>query len=104
MEAIRKVPLLLSQHRCLLPEDELRERKLSPQKVMDFNHKKEIVEILQLKYPLFESYRKPKSWYLRDVQNMTFIYLKWMEKHRFDVFSPALQGEPPFLALRMALS
>lgn len=104
MEAIRKVPLLLSQHRCLLPEDELRERKLSPQKVMDFNHKKEIVEILQLKYPLFESYRKPKSWFLRDVQNMTFIYLKWMKKHRFDVFSSALQGEPPFLALRMALS
>lgn len=104
LDAIRTVPLLLSQHRCLLPEDELRERKLSPQKIMDFNHKEEIVEILKLKYPLFSAYRKPESWFLRHQQSLTFIYLNWMKKHGFDVFSPVLQTKPPFLALRLALS
>ena len=104
LEAIRSVPLLLSQGRCLLPEDELIERKLSPRKILDFNHKKEIVEILQLKYPLFTPYRKPQSWFLRHEQRMTFIYLKWLAKHKFDVFSPVLQTAPPFLGLRLAVS
>lgn len=104
VETMRSVPLLLSQHRCFLPEDELRERRLSPQKVMDFNHKEEIVDILKSKYPLFELYRNPESWFLRHQQRITFIYLKWMRKHGFDVFLPVLQTQPPFLALRVALS
>lgn len=104
LEAIRSVPLLLSQHRCLLPEDELLERKLSPQKIMDYNHKKDVIEILELKYPLFVPYRKPQSWFLRHGQRMTFIYLKWLKKKRFDVFSPVLQTQPPFLGLRLALT
>lgn len=103
LEAIRSVPLLLSQHRCLLPEDELRAKMLSPQKIMNFNHKKEIIEILELKYSLFSAYRKPESWFLRHQQRMTFMYLKWLAKHKFDVFSPVLQASPPFLALRLAL-
>jgi phytoene/squalene synthetase len=104
LDAIRSVPLLLSQHRCILPEDELQKRKLSPQKIMDFNHKAEILEILELKYSFFSPYRKPESWFLRHQQAMTFIYLKWLAKNKFDVFSPKMQTSPPFLGLRVALS
>jgi NADH dehydrogenase [ubiquinone] 1 alpha subcomplex assembly factor 6 len=103
MEAIRGVPLLLSQRRCLLPEDELMARDLSPQKIMDFNHKADILEILQLKQSLFSAYRKPESRFLKRQQRMTFIYLDRLTKNNFDVFLSEMQFPPPFLALRVAL-
>ena len=104
MEAIRAVPLLLSQRRCLLPEDELKARNLSPQKIIDSNYKDEILEILKLKYPLFDSYRKPESRFLALQQRITFIYLEKLAKNNFDVFLSIMQTQPPFLALRLAFS
>lgn len=104
MEAMRSVPQLLAQHRSLLPEDELTAKNLNTKKIIDHNHKKEVVDILLSKYPLFVPYRKPESWYLRNQQRLTFIYLKWLAKNNFDVFLPKMQSQPPFLALRLAAS
>ncbi len=100
-EAIRNVPLLLSQGRCLLPQDMLNEKNLTSKKIIDFNYKTEIVEILQLMHAKIESYRKPDSAYLSRMQRMTFIYLDRFEKNGMNVFMPIMQTPPPFLALRM---
>lgn len=102
-EAMRSVPLLLSQGRCLLPEDMVIAKNLTSKKIIDFNHQKEISEILELMYPLFDSYRKPKSRLLAIQQRMTFIYLDKMKKYRFDMFLPEMQLPPAFFALRLAL-
>lgn len=104
VETIRGVPLMLSQRRCLLPEDELRMKNTSPQKIMDFNHKSEILEILKEKFSLFLPYRNPESRFLKRMQGMMFIYLDRLAKNNFDVFLPAMQAQAPFLALRLTVA
>jgi len=103
-EAIRAVPLLLSQGRCLIPQEMLEEKNLTPKKIIDFNHKKEIIEILKLMYPLLLPYRKCDSRLLALQQRMSSIYLDRFEKCGMDVFLPKMQAPPPFLALRLAFS
>lgn len=101
LEAIRSVPLLLAQGRCLIPQNMLNKKNLTPKKIIDFNYKTEIIEILQLMRAQIESYRKPDSIYLSRMQRITSIYLDRFEKNGMNIFLPIMQTPPPFLALRM---
>lgn len=102
-EAIRSVPLMLSQGRCYLPQDVLMAKNLDTKKVIQTNATKEIAEIIKEISWLIAPYRKPESRYLKLHQRMTSIYLKNLAKNNFDVFSADFQVTPPLLALRLAL-
>ncbi len=104
LRLIRSVPYMLSHRRCLLPQDALISLNLTPQKLFDFNHKSEIIQILQLIQPLTDSYRKPKNVTLRKLLKFSQIYLKQLRKYEFDVFRAECQAEPPFLALRLLMA
>jgi NADH dehydrogenase [ubiquinone] 1 alpha subcomplex assembly factor 6 len=101
---LRSVPYMLMNRRCFLPELLLKEKNLSPQKLFDYNHKGEIVDVVKEIAVTIDAYRKPKSKLLKIQQKMSSIYLKQMQKDAFDVFSASVQSEPPFFALRLALS
>ncbi len=103
LEIIRSVPLMLSRHRCLLPRDMLALKNLSPQKIIDFNYKTEILEIVKTIVLTVQPYRKPKTRYLKYFQKMNNIYLKQIIKNDFDVFASSVQVQPAFMAVRMAL-
>lgn len=100
---IRSVPDMLSRRRCYLPEEMLIEKKLNAQKIIDFNYKAEIVDIVQRLCGLITPYKNPQSRFLQKQQRMTFIYLNKLKKESFDVFAPRMQLPPPFLALRLML-
>jgi len=102
-ESLRAVPHLLSQGRVMLPDDLLRAKNLSPQKILDFNHKQEIVEIIGAIINTISPYRNPKSRFLKIQQRMAQIYLERLKKNNFDVFSAKMQLNPPLLELRLAL-
>ena len=102
-EAMRSVPYMLAERRCLLPRDFLSVQNLSPEKIIDYNHKAEILHVLELMYPFFDSYRKCDSAFLSRMQKMTFIYLDQLKKSGFDVFSLKMRTQPPFLALRLMM-
>ena len=104
IEAVRAVPLMLRQRRCLLPDDLLRAKNLSPQKIWDFNHKEEIVEIVEKILECVTPYRNPESRFLKIQQAMTLIYLNKIRKIDFDVFSVAMQVPPALFALRLTLT
>lgn len=101
VQIIRGVPLMLSHRQCLLPQDLLVRENLTPQKIIDFNHQKEIAEIAKDVVSCVAPYRKPNSQFLRKMQRMTNIYLKQLGKNNFDVFCAELRLPPPFLALRL---
>jgi NADH dehydrogenase [ubiquinone] 1 alpha subcomplex assembly factor 6 len=103
MNIVRSVPFMLAQHRCYLPSDLLAQKSLTPQKIIDFNHQKEIVDVIKTIVSSIHTYRKPQSAFLHRMQRMTNIYLKHLEKNGFNVFSPNFQALPPFLAFRLAL-
>lgn len=100
-EAIRSVPKMLSDRRCLLPTDLLAAKKLSPQKIIDFNHKAEIIDVIKVLVSAIGPYRKPESCFLKIQQAMSCIYLEKIKKNRYDVFAPEMQVPPSFLALRL---
>lgn len=104
LSLMRNVPFMLGQGRCILPEDVLKAKNLTPKKVIENNHQQEIVELVELMLSPFDSYRKPGSRFLNVQQRMTLILLKHMAKHHFNVFSPKVQLPPPFFAARLALS
>lgn len=104
LEAIRGVPLLLTERRFYLPQDWIREKNLTVQNVIDSNCKAEIVDLLKRAHSLISPYRKPESRFLALTQRMVSIWLDKIEKLDFDVFRPEMQVEPPFFALRLALS
>lgn len=104
IEAIRSVPLLLSQGRCLLPEDILREINLTPQKIIDHDCKQDVIAVLSALAENIASYRKPETAFLRKQQKLCSIYLQRLRKTGFDVFSPMALVPPPFLALRLSLT
>lgn len=103
LEIIRSVPLMLSHHRCFLPRDMLAAKNLSPQKIMDFNHKDKILEIVKTIALSVRPYRKPKTRYLKYLQRMNDIHLKKLRKNNFDVFLSTMQMQPAFMAVRMSL-
>ncbi len=103
-EAIRSVPKMLSDRRCLLPYDLLATKNVTPQKIIDFNHKAEIVDVIKVLVSAIESYRKPESRLLKIQQTMSRIYLDKITKIGYDIFAPEMQVPPPFLALRLWLS
>jgi NADH dehydrogenase [ubiquinone] 1 alpha subcomplex assembly factor 6 len=102
-EVMRSVPYMLSQARCYLPQDHLTAKNLTPRKIIDFNHQKEISDIVKEISALIAPYRKPISRLLDRHQRMMLIYLKNLAKNKFDVFSADFQVPPPLLALRLAL-
>ncbi len=104
MEAVRGVPLSLSQRRCLIPSDLLLEKNLTPQKIMDFDYKQDVSQLVSQMAESIDSYRKPKSALLRRQQAMANIYLKKMKNKHFDAFLGQATLPPPFLALRLLLS
>lgn len=104
VEVLRRVPLDLSQRRCLLPEDLLRKNNSSPVKVIDFDEKQTIEAVSSSIFESIDTYQKPRSRFLRKQQAISSIYMKYIEKINFDLFSPRAEVSPPFLALKVALS
>lgn len=101
LSLMRNVPFMLKNRRCLLPGDSLTAKNLSPQKLYDFNQKEGIIEVIQGVFSPFDSYRKSNSSFLSRLSKLSSIYFIQLKKSGFDVFSPALQKKPPFLALRL---
>lgn len=101
---IRSVPYMLSRRRCYLPLDLLESKNLTPAKIIDFNHKDDIIDVLKILVRSIEAYRKPQSAFLHKCQALSMIYLKYFGKNGFDVFSSQGQTLPPFLAARLWLS
>ncbi len=102
-QAIRSVPLMLARGQCLLPADMLARKNLTPQKIIDFNCKQEIVDVIEELIRGIESYRKPGNRFLALQQRQALIWLEYIKKNDFDVFSARAQLSPPFLALRLWL-
>ena len=101
---LRSVPYMLMHRRCYLPDAMLKDRDLSVQKLFDFNHKEEIIEVVQIVHNLIVPFEKPQSQLLKVQQRMSDIYLNQIKQSGFDVFSASVQREPLFFALRLALS
>ncbi len=104
IEVVRSVPLMLAEGRCYLPEDLLVKKNLTPKKIMDFNHKAEIIDVIKTLIKGIEPCRKPDSRFLKISQTMMHSYLNKLSKNDFDVFSAESQIPPSFLALRLWLS
>ncbi len=104
LEVLRDVPLRLSERRFYLPRAWLAEENLTPERVMDFNHKQDVITLVERAVTTIEPYRKPKSPFLERTQRMTFIYLDKIRKLNFNVFDAKMQAPPPFIALRIALN
>ncbi|PZQ44840.1 MAG: hypothetical protein DI551_09240, partial [Micavibrio aeruginosavorus] len=79
-------------------------KNLTSKKIIDFNHKSEVIDILHSIYPLFDSYRKPESRMMALTQRIAFIWLDRIEKNNFDVFSAKMQVPPAFFGLRLLLA
>ncbi|HEU4837972.1 MAG TPA: squalene/phytoene synthase family protein [Micavibrio sp.] len=103
-EILRSVPLRLSERRFYLPRQWLDEKDLTPECVIDFNYKQELVQCIERAISSIAPYRKPKSRFLALTQRLTFIYLDKIKKCGFDVFDSKMRTPPAFLALRLALS
>lgn len=101
-ECIRSVPKMLSNRRCFIPESLLMERSLTPQKIIDFNHKREVVQAVETMCEMIKPYNLPKNHFMKRQQRIAFMYLKKLKNNDFDVFSPSMQTPPAFLALRLA--
>ncbi len=104
VEVLRRVPLDLSQRRCLLPEDLLREKNITPAKIIDFDEKQVVIDVSSSVFESIDTCQKSQSRFLRKQQSVSNIYLKYIKKIDFDVFSPRAAVPPPFLALKVALS
>ncbi len=102
-ESIRAVPYMLSQGRVMLPDDLMLAKNLSAQKILDFNHKTEILEIVASISNTISPYRNPKTRFLKLQERMAWIYLNRLKKNNFDVFSSKMHINAPFLELRLAL-
>ena len=102
-EVLRNVPLRLAERRFYLPRAWLAEDGLTPERIMDFNHKQDVIGFVERAVTMIEPYRKPESRFLERTQRLTFIYLDKIRKLNFDVFDAKIQAPPPFLALRIAL-
>ncbi len=103
LEVLRAVPLRLSERRFYLPRVWLSDKNLTPERLMDFDHKQDVIGFVQHASELIAPYRKPESRFLAQTQRLTFIYLDRMKKLEFDVFGAKNQTPPNFLALRLAL-
>lgn len=103
LEVLRSVPLRLSERRFYLPGQWLDEKGLTISRVMDFNHKQELVEFVERAISAIASYRKPESRFLALTQRLTFIYLDKIKKYGFNAFDEKMRTPPAFLALRLAL-
>lgn len=103
LDVLRSVPLHLSERRFYLPTQWLADKNLTVARVIDFNHKQDVIELIECVASSIAPYRKPKSRFLSLVQRLTFIYLDKLKKQEFDVFSARNRVAPPFLALRLAL-
>lgn len=101
---IRSVPNMLLNRRCYLPEDMLIEKKLTIQKVIDFNHKEQVIDVVKNVIQLMDRQKIAENSFLRLEQKMTSIYLKKLKNLLFDVFSPEFQSQPYFFAFRLMLS
>lgn len=103
LQIMRAIPTLLAQRRCYLPQDILISMGLTPQKIIDINHKKEVIEVLKLIQPTAILNQKANSTLLRKFSAFNQIMLNHLRKNGFDVFSAKGQAFPAFLALKLAL-
>lgn len=104
VEMMRRVPLYFSQRRCLLPEDLLRQQNITPSRVIDFDEKQVVINVISSVFDYIDTYQKPRSAFLRKQRSILIIYLKYIRNLGFDVFSPRAAVSPPFLALKVAFS
>lgn len=100
---LRNVPLHLSERRCYLPRALLGEKNLTPERVMDFNHKQDVIGIVEHIASAIAPFRKPESRWLALLQRSTSMRLNKIRKLHFDVFDAKMQTPPAFVALRLAL-
>lgn len=103
-ECIRSVPKMLSKQRCYIPESLLDKYSLNSKKIIDFNYKKEIVDVIKTMCESLDEPFSAENLFLKRQQAIISIYLKKFKKINFDIFSPEMKMLPPFYALRLALT
>ncbi len=101
---IRGVPYALSRGQNYLPEDMLNDMGLSSQKIIDYNHKEQIVEVIKTLFSHLGEQKRPKNKFLYMMQKITDIHLNKIRKNQFDVFLPVMHVLPSFFALRLWLA
>ena len=105
---IRSVPYMLLQGRVLLPSQVLQEFNLNEKKLIDFNEKEKLPQIIKCivedkKYFQNDSCGKNKPKFMRKISHMTAIYKSQLSSVEYDVFNPRMGVTPKFMALRLWL-
>jgi phytoene/squalene synthetase len=101
LHIIRNVPVTLGQGRCYLPEDLIVAQGLTPQKIINSNHKEDVIKILLDITILNICIRYDNCHFFNKILAFNCIYLKFLMKNGFDVFSAKVQAGPPFFAVRL---
>lgn len=102
---LRAVPYMLSQGRVMLPSDVLKENDLSEKKILDFNKKEDLVEIIKILVSKLNEFQNDqlliKSRFIHKLKVLTDIQEKHLLKFNGDVFDPKFQQGAPFKALKL---
>jgi len=107
--AIRAVPYMLKYGQVLLPQDLMAAQGITAQKIIDFNKKAEIIEVIKellgQVQTLQNQFRNDDmlitSPYLRRLKQLSDHYAAKLAKFDGDVFNPAFHRPEPLLPLKL---
>lgn len=101
---LRAIPFHASQRRCYLPEELMKRHGVSLRQLHDFLKPEEGLKALVKEISAhFVGGIKTRNRFLRATQKLAGLYLKQIEKARYDVFDPRLKIPPAFKELRVFL-
>lgn len=101
MKLLRAVPKHIAQSRSFLPDDLMLECGVSLQKILDFNHKENLPDVVSQVIKVFSPHRNAQSRFVKGMQILTDMHRRHVERYAYDVFHPGLTQPPPFMALRL---
>ncbi len=101
IKLLRAVPKHIAQSRSFLPDDLMSEGGISLQKILDFNQKENLPQVISKIIHSILPHRNTQSRFLKGVRLLTNMHRRQIERYGYDIFHPALTQPPPFMALRL---
>lgn len=101
IKLLRAVPKHMAQSRSFLPDDLMSEHGISLQKILDFNQKENLPDVISQVIKTFSPHRNAQSRFVKGMQALTDMHRHHVERYACDVFHAGLTQPPPFMALRL---
>ena len=106
--AIRAVPYMLSDGVVMIPNNILQQHNMNAKKLIDFNKKDEIPQLIKSVFMAYEVFRydscgQKQPVFLRKMAHIARLYEAQIKSVDCDVFNAKLSLPPKFLALRLLM-